>query len=118
MITIYHNPRCTKSREGLEVLKNSGEDYQVREYLKEPVTEEELSALLEKLGMVPIELVRTEEKTWKEKYKGKDLSDKELIRIMTEHPKLIQRPIVVKNNVAVVGRPAARIKELLDKPGH
>lgn len=113
MVTIYHNPRCSKSRQGLEVLKNSGEEFEVREYLKEPITEKELVALLEKLGMAPIELVRTDEKIWKDNYKGKDLSDKELIRIMTQHPKLMQRPIVVKNNAAVVGRPAARIEELL-----
>ena len=113
MITIYHNPRCKKSREGLEVVKESGEDFKVREYLKEPVSEEELSELLDQLGMAPIELVRTEEKIWKENYKGKDLSDDELIRVMTEHPKLIQRPIVVKENKAVVGRPASKISDLL-----
>jgi len=114
MITIYHNPRCSKSRQGLEVLKESGKDFKVREYLKEPVSEEELSEVLEKLGMAPIELVRTEEKIWKENYKGKDLSDKELIRVMTDHPKLIQRPIVVKDNSAVVGRPASKITELIN----
>lgn len=113
MITIYHNPRCSKSREGLELLKESGEEYKVREYLKEPVTEEELANLLEQLGMAPIELVRTEEKIWKENYKEIDLSDDELIRVMTEHPKLIQRPIVVKDHKAVVGRPASKITELL-----
>ena len=113
MVTIYHNPRCRKSREGLELLKNSGEEYETREYLKEPVTEKELASLLNKLNMAPIELVRTEEKIWKENYKGKDLSDEELIRIMAEHPRLIQRPIVVKDNSAVVGRPAERITELL-----
>lgn len=113
MITIYHNPRCRKSREGLEILKESGKDFQIREYLKEPVSEEELSELLEKLSMAPIELVRTDEKIWKENYKGKDLSDKELIRVMVEHPKLIQRPVVVKDNSAVIGRPAENIKELI-----
>ena len=114
MITIYHNPRCSKSRQGLEVLKESGKDFKVREYLKEPVSEEELSEVLNKLGMAPIELVRTEEKIWKENYKGKDLSDKELIRVMTEHPKLIQRPIVIKDDAAVVGRPASNITELIN----
>ena len=113
MITIYHNPRCSKSREGLELVKGSGEEYKVREYLKEPVSEEELSSLLEQLGMAPIELVRTEEKIWKENYKGKDLSDDELIRVMTDHPKLIQRPIVVKDQTAAVGRPPSKITELI-----
>lgn len=113
MITIYHNARCKKSREGLELLNDSGEDFEVREYLKEPVSEEELKEILEKLGMAPIELVRTDEKIWKEHYKGKDLSDDELVRVMVENPKLIQRPIVVKGNSAVVGRPAEKIKDLL-----
>ncbi|MEG9326344.1 arsenate reductase [Salinimicrobium catena] len=113
MLTIYHNPRCKKSREGFELVKESGQDFEVREYLKEPVTEEELSELLEQLGMAPIELVRTDEKIWKENYKGKDLSDDELVRVMVQHPKLIQRPIVVKENKAVVGRPATKISDLL-----
>lgn len=113
MITIYHNARCKKSREGLELLNESGEDFEVREYLKEPVSEEELKEILQKLGMAPIELVRTDEKIWKEHYKGKDLSDDELVRVMVEHPKLIQRPIVVKGNSAVVGRPAEKISDLL-----
>lgn len=114
MITIYHNARCRKSREGLELLNESGQEFAVREYLKEPVSREELSHLLNKLGMAPIELVRKEEKLWKENFKGKDLSDKELIRVMTENPKLIQRPIVVKNNEAVVGRPAEKISKLIN----
>ncbi len=113
MITIYHNARCTKSREGLALLNDSGEDFEVREYLKKPFSEDELKELLEKLGMVPIELVRTDEKIWKEHYKGKDLSDDELVRVMVENPKLIQRPIVVKDNSAVVGRPAEKISALL-----
>ena len=113
MITIYHNARCRKSREGLDLLKESGEPFEIREYLKEPVSEEELSKILEKLGKAPIELVRTEEKIWKQEYKDRDLSDKELLKIMADNPKLIQRPIVVKNNKAVIGRPASRISDLL-----
>lgn len=114
MITIYHNARCSKSREGLEILKDSGKDFQIREYLKEPLSEEELAALLQKLNMRPIQLVRKNEKTWKENYKDRDLSDKELIRIMVENPKLIERPIVETNTKAVVGRPASNITNLID----
>lgn len=114
MITIYHNPRCSKSREGLELLKGTGEDFKVREYLKEPLSEEELTDLLEKLSMAPIELVRTDEKVWKENYKHRDLSDEELVQVMIEHPRLIQRPIVVKGQTAVVGRPVSRITSLLN----
>ena len=113
MITIYHNARCRKSREGLDLLKESGEEFEIREYLKEPVTEEELQELLNKLRKAPIELIRTEERLWKQEYKGRDLSDRELIKLMADNPKLIQRPIVVRNNEAVIGRPASKISDLL-----
>ena len=113
MITIYHNARCRKSREGLEILKESGKDFEIREYLKQPLSEKELAALLQKLNMAPIELVRTEEKIWKENYRDRDLSDNELIRIMAEHPKLIQRPVVETDTKAVVGRPASNIEDLI-----
>lgn len=113
MITIYHNARCRKSREGLQVLEESGKDFEVREYLKETLSEKEILDLLEKLNMAPIELVRTEEKIWKEHYKDRDLSDKELVKVMAENPKLIQRPIVVSGNKAVVGRPASNIVSLI-----
>lgn len=113
MITIYHNPRCSKSRDGLKVLEASGNDYQVREYLKDPLSEEELTSLLEKLNMAPIELVRTEEKIWKEEYRQRDLSDNELVRVMVENPKLIQRPVVEKDGAAVIGRPSSNIEKLL-----
>jgi arsenate reductase len=113
MLKIYHNARCRKSREGLEILKESGKDFEIREYLKEPLSEKELADLLQKLNMAPIELVRTEEKIWKENYRDRDLSDKELIRIMAEHPKLIQRPVVETDTKAVVGRPASNIEDLI-----
>ncbi|WP_029038706.1 arsenate reductase (glutaredoxin) [Salinimicrobium xinjiangense] len=114
MITIYHNSRCKKSREGLKTLEASGEEFEVREYLKEPLTENELSSLLKKLNFAPIELIRTEEKIWKEEYRDRDLKDEELVRVMVENPKLIQRPIVEKANSAVVGRPAENIEKLLN----
>ncbi len=113
MLKIYHNNRCKKSREGLEILKNSGKDFEIIEYLKEPLSEKQLEALLEKLKMTPIELVRKNEKVWKEKYKGKDLSDDELIRIMVNNPKLIERPVVETEKEAVVGRPPERIEKLI-----
>lgn len=113
MITIYHNPKCSKSREGLKVLETSGQEYKIREYLKEPLSNEELGDLLTKLKMAPIELVRTDEKIWKENYRDRDLNDEELIQVMVKNPKLIQRPIVEKNGTAVVGRPASNIENLL-----
>ena len=111
--TIYHNARCKKSREGLELLKNSGKEFVIREYLKDPLSAKELEQLLAKLSYTSIQLVRTGEKIWKENYKGKDLSEDELIHIMVENPKLIERPIVENDKNAVVGRPATEIDKLL-----
>lgn len=113
MLRIYHNARCGKSREGLEILKNSGKDFEIIEYLKEPLSETELEKLIKKLDIVPIELVRKNEKIWKEEYKDKDLSDKELITIMVKNPKLIERPVVETENTAVIGRPPSNINKLL-----
>lgn len=113
MITIYHNRRCGKSREGLEILENSGKEFKIREYLKEPLNEEEIKLLLSKLNIFPVQLVRKNEKSWKENYKGKDLTDSELIRILSNHPELIERPIVETEHDAIVGRPPAQIEKIL-----
>jgi arsenate reductase (glutaredoxin) len=112
MLTIYHNARCSKSREGLQILKDSGKDFKVREYLKEPLSEAELLEILQHLKIAPIQLVRTQEKLWKENFKDRDLNDEELVRVMAEHPKLIERPVVVKDDQAVIGRPPSRINDL------
>ena len=113
MIKIYHNPHCRKSREGLQILQESGNDFEIREYLKEIPTSEELSAVVELLGISPIELVRKNEAIWKENFKGKSLSDIEIITAMVSNPKLIERPIVVNGNKAIVGRPPENIKQIL-----
>lgn len=113
MLKIYHNARCKKSREGLEILKNSGKDFEIREYLKEPLDESELNDLIKKLEIAPIQLVRKNEKVWKEDYKNKDLSDKELITVMVKNPKLIERPVVETDKNAVIGRPPSEIEKLL-----
>ena len=113
MITIYHNPRCSKSREGLKLIQESGEEFKVRDYLKEPLSEKELEDILHKLNMTPIQLVRKNESLWKEKFKDKDLSDKEIKRVLLENPKLIERPVVENKNGAVLGRPSSNIENLL-----
>jgi len=113
MITIYHNPRCSKSREGLAILENSKFDYKIINYLKTPPTVKELTEIIKKLNMRPSDLIRKKEVLWKEKYKGKTYSDVELIKIMVENPKLIERPIVVKDSLAVLGRPSDNIIALL-----
>ncbi|KAB5491609.1 MULTISPECIES: arsenate reductase (glutaredoxin) [Flagellimonas] len=113
MLKIYHNPRCAKSREGLEILEKSGKDFEIVKYLDDVPTKEELKSLIGYLGIAPIDLVRTNEAIWKENYKEKKLSDDQIVRAMVEHPKLIERPIVVKGNKAVIGRPPETIKTLL-----
>ena len=113
MITIYHNPRCSKSREVLEIIKNSGQEHKIREYLVEHVSKKELEDLLAKLHMAPIELVRTEEKDWKENYQDRDLSDDELLELLVAQPRLIERTFVVSDDKAVLARPPVRVHELL-----
>lgn len=113
MITIYHNPRCSKSREGLHFLEELGISYKIIKYFDEPFTEETLKALLTKLNIPPIELVRTKETEWKELFAGKNLSDTEIIKAMVTHPKLIERPVVVYGDKAIIARPFEKIKELL-----
>ena len=102
---IYHNPRCTKSRQTLQLIENTGQDVQVIEYLKTPPTADELKSLLNLLGMKPEQLLRKNEAVFKEQFKGKSFTDDEWINIMIEHPKLIERPIVVQGDKAVLGRP-------------
>jgi len=114
MIKIYHNPRCGKSREGLAILENSGKDFEIIKYLETVPTKKELQAILKILGISPMELVRTNEAIWKEKYKGKSMTDDEVITAMLAFPKLIERPIVIKDNKGVVGRPPEKIKDLLN----
>ena len=113
MIKIYHNPRCRKSREGLAILEKSGQDFEVVKYLDDVPNKEELKTLIEYLGISPIDLVCKTEAIWKEKFKGKTLTDDEVIAAMAENPKLIERPIVVNGNKAVVGRPLESISKLL-----
>ena len=113
MIRIYHNPQCKKSRAGLEYLRESGKPFEVVEYLKNPLTEDQLGHLLVKLNRKPAELLRTQEEYYKQNLKGKNFEDHELIRIMVRNPKLIQRPVVEGKYKAVVGDPAGEIGQLL-----
>ena len=110
---IYHNPRCSKSRQGLQILKDSSLDFEIVEYLKKAPTVNELKNILKLLNFTPIQLVRKNEAIWKENYKNKSLSDEEIIKAMCENPKLIERPIVIKGDKAVIGRPPEAIANLL-----
>lgn len=115
MIKIYHNPRCRKSREGLEILENSGKKFEVIKYLEDIPTKEELRDIINCLDIKPINLVRKNEAIWKENFKSLSLSDEEIIDAMIAHPKLIERPIVVKNSKAVIGRPPTNIDVLINE---
>ncbi len=116
MITIYHNPRCRKSRETLALIQESGVAFEIVEYLKTPLNPEQFRALLHKLQMQPDELLRKGESIWKEKYKGRALGEDEILRAMAEHPKLMERPIVVRGQRAVLGRPPENVHRLLRDP--
>lgn len=112
MIQIYHNPRCSKSRQGLQILEELNLDFEVVKYLDTPPTEQELKTIINLLGITSMQLIRKGEAIWKENYKGKELTDDEIITAMCNHPKLIERPIVITENKAIVGRPPERIKDL------
>lgn len=111
---IYHNPRCTKSRQTLELLKKKGVQPQVILYLDDPLDEATLKKLIGYLKIEPIDLVRKSEPVFKEKFKGKKKTDLQWIKAMVKYPKLIERPIVVKGRKAVLGRPPENVLELLD----
>lgn len=113
MIKIYHNPRCRKSREGMAILENSGKEFEIVKYLEDVPTKEELRSILGCLSISPENLLRKNESVWKEKFRGKMLSDEEIIDAMVQYPKLIERPIVINGNKAVIGRPAEKISGIL-----
>ena len=111
---IYHNPRCSKSRQSLALLQEAGLDPEVIEYLKDPPTAAELSEILDSLKMEPTDLMRTGEAVYQELgLREKQLNRQEAIETMIQHPVLIERPIVVKGNQAVIGRPPENVKVLL-----
>lgn len=109
MIQIYHNQRCGKSRNCLLVLKESDQEIEIINYLTTPPSVIELTELLQKLSLSPIELVRQKEQIWIENYKGKTLSENEIIQAMAENPILIERPIVIKENKAIIGRDLEKV---------
>jgi len=111
----YHYNRCGKSREALNQLKLKGAEPEVVEYFNDPITPAELSDVLEKLDMEPEDLIRKNERIWKEEFADKELARDEQILAMIENPQLMERPILVNGEKAVVGRPPERVLEILDK---
>tara|TARA_R110000868_G_scaffold62248_8_gene188316 strand:- start:204 stop:542 length:339 start_codon:yes stop_codon:yes gene_type:complete len=110
---IYHNPRCGKSRETLAIIREQGVEPEIVEYLKAVPSKQEMKDLLMKLNLKPSDLLRKGEAVFKEKFKGKNFEEEEWLQIMLEHPKLIERPIVVRGNKAIVGRPPEKVMELM-----
>jgi arsenate reductase len=113
--TIYHNPRCTKSRGALALLEEHGIEPKIIEYLQTPPTTAELKSILKKLGMKADELIRKGEDVYKEKIAGRSLTEDQLIAAMVKDPILIERPIVIHGDRAVVGRPVEKVEALLSK---
>ncbi|MDA7804566.1 arsenate reductase (glutaredoxin) [Schleiferiaceae bacterium] len=115
MITIYHNPRCQKSREALALLEEKGFSFEVRQYMKdeESMSAAEFEDVLDALDMDAIDLVRKNESVWKEEYRDLELGEDEIILAMIENPRLMERPIIVNGDKAVVARPAEKVFEVL-----
>jgi arsenate reductase len=113
-ITIFHNPKCSKSRTALAMLEDRGIRPKVIEYLKTPPTSGELLRIVAKLGIAPEQLVRKGEQVYKDLHAGKALTDTEWIEAMVANPILIERPIVVRGERAVIGRPPENVEQLLD----
>ena len=110
---IYHNPRCTKSRQTLALLQEKGHSPEIVLYLETPPSKKDLKALLKKLDLKASQLVRKGEAIYKEAYKGKELSEAEWLDALIEHPKLIERPIVLNGNKATIGRPPELVLDIL-----
>ena len=113
MIQVFHNNRCSKSRCALDTLTDAGKAFETVEYLINPPTEKELKTILKKLKMKPEDLVRKGEAVFKEKFAGKSFSDEEWLKILTDNPILIERPIIINGNKAVIGRPVENILTIL-----
>ena len=112
---IYHNPRCSKSRLTLELLKSNGNNPKIRKYFEDTPSKKELITILEMLGIKPLQLIRKSEAIFKENFKGKTFSDDEWINILVKYPRLIERPIVIHNGKAAIGRPPEMVLGILQK---
>ena len=113
MTTIWHNPRCSKSRQTLALLQERGEEVQIRTYLDDAPTADDIRAALATLGLRPVDITRTGEALFKELGLSKNDDDEALIAALAAHPKLIERPIVFKGNRAAIGRPPENVLDIL-----
>ena len=113
MIKIFHNNRCMKSRLGIKFLEENELNFEIINYLNNPLSLEEIKIIVKKLKIKPIELVRKNETIWKSNYKNKELSDEEIVIAMFNYPKLIERPIIINGDKAVIGKPAEKILDII-----
>ena len=109
----FHNPRCSKSRQGLDLLKKKGLNPEVVLYLSTPISFEELQKTITLIGISPEELIRKNERIYKDNYKGKILTDDQWIQAMIDHPKLIERPIFIVNSKGMIGRPPEKVLDII-----
>ena len=114
-LTIYHNPRCSKSREALAILDQKEIETEVIEYLKTPLTKKVLKNLFIKLNLKPIDVIRTNEDVFKQKFKGKNFTDEEWIQILIENPILLERPILIDEYKAIIARPVETVIEFISR---
>lgn len=113
MVIIYHNPRCSKSRQALEFLKQKNIKPEVILYLKDGLEIQEIKNILQLTNLSPRQIIRNSEAEYKENNLDDEISDDKLIKIITQIPKLLQRPIVINNQKAIIARPAEKILEIL-----
>jgi len=114
MVTIYHNPRCAKSRAGLAYLTNHGIDYQLVDYLKQGITPAQVAEFSRLTGLAVTDLIRKNEDLFKSEYKGKQITDEQWCQIIAEHPKLLQRPLIINQNKGILAQPPDRVNEILE----
>jgi arsenate reductase len=113
MIQIYHNNRCGKSRDCLAFLEQTGKEFEVIKYLENSPTYDELKTIIQKLNIKPLELVRQKDKIWMDRFRNKKFTDDEIIQIMVDNPILIERPIVINENKAIIARPLEKVHAIL-----
>ena len=113
MFKIYHNPRCRKSREALDLIKDQNIKFEIVYYLKNKLVKNDIIEILSQLKTSPDKLIRRQEKIWKELFKNEDLTNDQLIEILVKHPKLIERPIITKNQKGVIGRQIENLKKFI-----
>jgi arsenate reductase len=113
MIKIYHNSRCGKSRTAMQILQEKEIEFEVIEYLKTPLNQNQIKALLKKLGMNAMDLIRKNEELYKTNFKDLQLSEKDWIKVLAENPILIERPIIENNERAIIARPPELVEEFI-----